>query len=202
MIRSSNTKRGLIWWLEKGACLIMVALVFLQVVIVVYAYTAKPLKSDCIIILGCKVRGQTPSPYLLARVDEGLRLYQEGLAPYIIVSGGKGRGEDISEARWMKDYLVARGVNPSVIITDDRSFSTRENMSYSAWFMQNWGFDNAIIVSNKFHLMRAAYIAEKLGIKTSCSGITLPNEQDFAAEVWRYMREVPAMVQVYWNYGL
>lgn len=71
---------------------------------------ARPSASDCAIVLGCGLYGTAPSPFLMARLDEGARLYREGYANRIIVSGGKGPGEDITEADAMKDYLVERGV--------------------------------------------------------------------------------------------
>jgi uncharacterized SAM-binding protein YcdF (DUF218 family) len=132
-----------------------------------FGRSAKPQKSDCIIILGCQVYGSEPSPFLKSRLDEGLRLFNEGYAGHIIVSGGKGPGEDISEAGAMKNYLEKKGVDPSVIIIEDKSRSTYENIKNSKEKMQQYKFDSGIIVSNKYHLKRASLIAEKEGIQGS-----------------------------------
>jgi uncharacterized SAM-binding protein YcdF (DUF218 family) len=62
--------------------------------------------------------------------------------------------------------------------------------------MKNWGFDSAVVVSNKFHLKRASYLAEREGIKVSCSGFAITRADYWPTEIYGYMREVPGMVAV------
>lgn len=160
-----------------------------------YGNNSKPVKSDCILVLGCQVYGTRPSPFLAARLDEGLRLYKEGYAEYIIVSGGKGKGEDISEAEAMTNYLCDKGIDDSKIILEDKSTSTMSNIENSKIKMDEKGFNSCIIVSNKYHLKRAYLMAKKVGINASTSGVFVQNHKNH--EITGFIREIAAILKFY-----
>jgi uncharacterized SAM-binding protein YcdF (DUF218 family) len=145
----------------------------LEYQIISFALYEKPKKSDVIIVLGCAVYGKTPSPFFKERLDEALRLYKEGYGKYIIVSGGKGPGENISEAEAGKEYLLKNGIPEKIILTDNKSLSTYENLFFSKEIMDKNSLKTAIIISNKFHLKRASVIAKRIGIDASYSGVLL-----------------------------
>ncbi|WP_333887575.1 YdcF family protein [Clostridium sp.] len=166
-----------------------------EVNIIYFGKNAKPEKSDCIIVLGCKVYGSTPSPFLLWRLNEGLELYRKGYGKYIVVSGGKGPGENISEAKAMKNYLVYKGVDSSKIIMEDKSMSTMENLSNSKKVMEEKAFKSAVIVSNEYHLKRASLMAESQGIDGSYSGVFVYLYK--SREITGYIREIPALWKYY-----
>lgn len=168
--------------------------VILGIDIKLFGKNAKPRKSDCIIVLGCSIYGTEPSPFLKGRLQHAEKLYREGYARYIIVSGGQGRGEYISEAEAMKSYLIERGIDSEKIIMEDRSVSTYENLKYSKYEMDEKGFADAIIVSNQFHLKRSSYIAKKMGIDASFSGVYL--KAHINSERKGFIREIPAFVAV------
>jgi uncharacterized SAM-binding protein YcdF (DUF218 family) len=173
---------------------LFVAILVTEFQVIYFGENAKPKRSDCIIVLGCKVSGKTPSAFLKERTNEGLRLYKEGYGSYIIVSGGKGSGEDISEAQAMKSYLIFKGMDSSKIILEDKSSSTLENLTNSKEKMDANGFKTAIIVSNKYHLKRASMIAKWKKIDASYSGVFVPPYKNY--EILGYIREVPAI----WKY--
>jgi uncharacterized SAM-binding protein YcdF (DUF218 family) len=183
----------------KGIGIILMVF-FISMIIVVGGilhgwYSLKPSKSDCIIILGCKVNGTIPSPFLVSRIEEGYRLYSQGQAKYIIASGGQGANEDISEAEAIKRYLLDKGVKKSNILMEDRSTSTWTNLSNSKDIMNKRKFNNAIIISNKFHLKRASFMAKKLGIKASYSGVY--NTTHKFDEFGSFIREILATYKYY-----
>jgi uncharacterized SAM-binding protein YcdF (DUF218 family) len=183
--------------------IIILTLIILGFTLIVYAagviittgIKARPVKSDGILILGCRVYGTIPSPMLKARLDEGLRLYKEGYGKYIIVSGGQGSGEAITEAEAMKNYLVSRGISPESIILEDKSVSTFENLEYSKGKMKEYNIKAVIIVSNKYHLKRASLMASRANIKASYSGIFL--KQHFSNEAYGFGREILALWKYY-----
>lgn len=182
--------------------LVLYGIGVLAVLVIIFAFqviyfgqSAKPEKSDCIIVLGCKVYGSTPSPFLIWRTDEGLRLFKEGYGKYLIVSGGKGEGESISEAEAMKRYLVSKGVDSSKIILEDKSASTMANLINSKSIMEKKNLKTAIIVSNKYHLKRASLMAAGEGIKASYSGVFVKTYK--SDEFVGYLREVPALMKYY-----
>jgi vancomycin permeability regulator SanA len=86
-------------------------IIFIEIDIIIFGIKSKPSKSDCIIVLGCQVKGKSPSLFLQERLNDGIRLYKEGYGKYILVSGGKGAGEDITEASAMKKFFLGEGID-------------------------------------------------------------------------------------------
>lgn len=160
-----------------------------------FGESAKPKKSDCIIVLGCQVYGMTPSPFLAWRTEQAFKLYKEGYGKYIIVSGGKGPGENISEAEAMKRYLLSKGVEASKILIDDKSGSTMANLINSKAIMDKEGLKTAVIVSNKYHLKRASLMAKQQNINGSYSGVFVTPYKYH--EFTGYIREIPALIKYY-----
>ena len=116
---------------------------------------------DCILILGCSVLATgAPSAMLKDRLDRGISLYQAGLAPKIIVSGDHGT-QNYDEVNAMKNYCLEQGVPSEDIFMDHAGFSTYESLYRARDIFQA---DNIIIVSQKYHLYRAEYIASALGL--------------------------------------
>lgn len=169
--------------------------VVLGVIIGAFGITARPKKSDCIIILGCQVRDTTLSQFLKARLDKGIELYNVGFAKYIIVSGGQGPGENISEAEAMKTYLLSNGINEKDILMEEKSSNTMENLQYSKNIMIEMKLDTAIVVSNKYHLKRASIMAKRVGLNASYSGVFV--SKYFFNEVYGFFREIPGIIRLY-----
>ncbi|WP_425274184.1 YdcF family protein [Thermoanaerobacter wiegelii] len=169
--------------------------IILEWQIISFAYNEKPKKSDVIIVLGCAVYGDIPSPFFKARLEEALRLYNEGYGRYIIVSGGKGPGENISEAEAGKGYLLKKGIPEKAILIDDKSFSTYENLQFSKEIMDKKSLKRAVIISNKFHLKRASVIAKRVGIEASFSGVFV--RRYINEEIYGFLREVVALWYIY-----
>lgn len=152
--------------LRLGAGLLVIAglLVFLgaQTLIVSGMTKKAPRQLDCLIVLGAQVRGTRVSRALAQRLDKAEWYLRENPDTYVIVSGGRGSGEDISEAEAMSRYLQAKGVNPKRIILEDRSVNTAQNLTYS-FALLNCAEDRVGVVSNGFHVYRAVHIAKALG---------------------------------------
>lgn len=172
-----------------------IASIYLGASIYRFGWGIKPQKSDCIIVLGCKVKGVEPSPFLKGRLDEGIRLFKEGYGRYIIVSGGKGPGEDITEAEAMGRYLVEKGVAEESIILEDKSKSTLENLKNSKVIMNEKGLRDAVIVSNKFHLKRVSNTVTRLDMAASYSGVFIKEYK--LNEVSSFVREIPALIKYF-----
>jgi uncharacterized SAM-binding protein YcdF (DUF218 family) len=131
--------------------------------------TAEPAPSDTIIVLGAAVWGDRPSPALRERLDGASKLYHEGFAEHIIVTGGVSPGQkrELSEAAMSKKYLVERGIPDKAVILEDQSRNTMENLGNSKQVMAERGFRDAIIVTHGFHAHRAMLMAKKQGIPTT-----------------------------------
>ncbi len=115
-----------------------------------------------------------PSKALQYRLDEAIRYLEENPDTQVIVSGGQGPDEHISEAQGMYDYLVEKGIDPSRITKEDKSVNTFQNLTFSAEFLDEAN-DSVGVVSNNFHVFRAEKIAQKAGY-TDVHGISAKGE--------------------------
>ena len=118
--------------------------------------------ADCILVLGAGVGANgTPSPMLEDRILQGVDLYKLGASGKIIMSGDHGR-DDYDEVNAMKQAAIAKGVASKNIFMDHAGFSTYESLYRARDIFEA---KKIIIVTQKYHLYRALYIAEKLGLK-------------------------------------
>ena len=117
---------------------------------------------DCILVLGCWVKdnGQ-PSSMLYDRLTRGLELYDLGAAPKLLMSGDHGR-VTYDEVASMKQFAVDRGIDSQDVFMDHAGFSTYESLYRARDIFQA---DKILIVTQEYHLYRALYIAEQLGIE-------------------------------------
>ncbi len=122
---------------------------------------------DYIIVLGAKVNGITPSLSLRHRIDSAASYLKENPNVKVIVSGGQGHDEDISEAECMRRELIEKGISPDRIITEDKSTSTDENIAFSLPLMEEGASFG--VVTNNFHVWRAIRIAEKQSGQEVCA---------------------------------
>lgn len=120
--------------------------------------------AEYLIVLGAQVKGTRVSQALSQRLERAEAYLREHEDTIVIVSGGQGQGEDISEAEAMKEWLTGRGIDEGRIRMEDRSVNTSQNIRYSRELMED---PEALagIVSNDFHVFRAAHIAKAQGLK-------------------------------------
>lgn len=140
---------------------------------------------DCIIILGAGIVEGKPSHMLEDRLLEGIKLYQNNISDKIIMSGDHGRKE-YDEVNVMKNYAIQRGVPSENIFMDHAGFSTYESI-YRA--RDIFKARKVVIVTQKYHLYRALYIANQLGIEAYGVGA---DPRQYVGRIYREMREVLA----------
>ena len=143
-------------------------------------------KQDAILVLGCQVKEDgTLSLMLKDRLDKAIELYREGISDKIIVSGDHGtKGYD--EVNAMKNYLIENNIASQDIFMDHAGFSTYESM-YRANYIFN--VKKLVVVTQEYHLYRAVYIGNKLGIET----IGVPAQKvEYYGQTSREIREILA----------
>ena len=140
---------------------------------------------DCILILGAGIWGDKPSPMLQDRLEEGIKLYNEGIAQKIIMSGDHGR-EEYDEVNIMKEYAIEQGVPSEDIFMDHAGFSTYESIYRGK---EIFDADNIVIVTQEYHLYRALYIANKLDI--NAYGVN-SDPRKYSGQTFRELREILA----------
>lgn len=142
-------------------------------------------KADCVLILGAGVKDGKPKPMLRDRLLTGIELYKSGAAKKIIMSGDHGRA-DYDEVNVMRAFALEQGVKAEDIFLDHAGFSTYDSV-YRA--KNIFGAENLIIVSQKYHLYRALYIAKKLDVKAAGVSADL---NTYGGQLKRDIREIIA----------
>lgn len=143
---------------------------------------------DCILVLGAGIRGNNPSPMLEERLLTAEELYRLNLTNKIIVSGDHG-SYDYDEVNVMKNYLLKRAIPSENIFMDHAGFSTYDSI-YRA--KEIFGAKKIVIVTQKYHLYRALYIADELGIEAY--GIS-SNKRKYQNQLKRDIREFVARIK-------
>ena len=115
------------------------------------------------VVLGARVIGKKPSYNLEKRLEKAYNYLEESPDTKAVLSGGRGPGEDISEAQAMYEYLTGRGISGDRLILEDRSVNTDQNLEYSIAKMTG-SKEKVVIISNRFHIYRALGIARKKGL--------------------------------------
>ena len=148
-----------------------------------------------VIVLGCGIRGERVSVGLAKRLNKAYEYHLQNPDAVIIVSGGQGPQEDISEALAMKRYLIEKGVPEDRIIMEDKSTSTITNFKYSHEIMKEKGLpdDSVVFVTNGYHVYRGASYAKAEGLTVTHLGTDI---------IWytipmNYLREMLAVMKMW-----
>ena len=141
-----------------------------------YGQLSVPRHADFVVVLGSGLlHGGRVPPLLASRLDRGRAVYQalaaRGSDPALIVSGGKGSDEQVSEADAMAGYLAARGFPADRIHREDRSANTEENLANSKAIIDRLRPGAAcVIVTSNYHVFRTAMIARRIGVRGQVTG--------------------------------
>lgn len=121
-------------------------------------------REDYIIVLGAGLNGSEPSTVLTNRLDRAIEYMNKNSDATAIVSGGQGRGETVSEAQAMSNYMILHGISDDRILLEDSSTSTYENFLNSKAAADS---GSTVFVTNDFHVLRASQMAELNGLNAS-----------------------------------
>lgn len=150
------------------------------------------------VILGCQINPWGPSVLLQDRLDKALDYLEDHPDMTVVVSGGQGPDEHISEARCMYDYLTEHGVDEEQILLEDRSSNTVENLRYTMELLADEGYDTTadmVVVSNGFHLTRVRMLWSRVcGGDYNLSTLAAPSSH-VPSRLKMYIREPLALVK-------
>ena len=191
-----NKYTKLIYKIYKIIMIIFItSFIFLQVAILMNIYVTKDINNvknvDTMIILGAKVNRDGVSKTLKLRLDKAIEYYNKNKDINIIVSGGQGKDEIMTEALAMKKYLVKSGVDEKNIILENKATTTLENIIFSKEIIEDLNFGNRVlIVTSDYHLLRGRFIASILGIDNEglCSISSL------SSRMYYMIREYPTSI--------
>lgn len=190
MSRSSEPtprkSRPIGWRLVKVAVATVFS-VWLLSLLMVIVYERRDTKrpAHAIVVLGAAQYDGKPSPVLKARVDHAVQLWRQGLAPIVVMTGGRGEGDTTSEAAVERRYAISKGVPPSAILVEGASRSTSETLRNVA-SMLTGDRREVILVSDPFHMFRLALLARRYGLRPRTSPTRTSPISRNRGEFWRY----------------
>ncbi len=144
-------------------------LAFLAFQIYSYSHIQSNLPADAAVVLGAGISGNQPSPTFQERINHAIDLYQSKKVPFIIFTGGQGKGQQFTESDIAKAYAIQKGVPSENILCETKSRTTFENLVKVRKIIDDQGFRHILIVSDPLHMKRAMSMAEGLGIQASSS---------------------------------
>ena len=148
--------------------------------------SAKPVKSDIVVVLGAAQFNGVPTEILQARIDEALTVYRTHLASHIVTVGAGATGDNFTEASSSARSLRAKGVSRSAVISIPVGRDTLASTLAYVAYMKVHHFTSAIIATDPYHCYRAMAMARDLGVSASCA----PSENGPAkieSSKWRYL---------------
>lgn len=203
--RGGNARNRAKKWLAALLLLLGLGLVLfgaLEVVIAIHGRdrVMKDPQPEVMVIFGCQMRRDGPSILLRDRLDTALAYWEEHPDIKIVVTGGKGDDEHVSEAQGMYDYLTAHGVDGENIYMEDRSRNTWENVSFCRPLMENNGMDcmthcRPLLVSSDFHLARILMLWERENPEGWSPATLAAPVSHFPSRVQMFFREPLALVK-------
>jgi vancomycin permeability regulator SanA len=150
-----------------------------------------------VIVFGAKVQDGRPLPFLTGRLDVTAEVVKAGKAKAVLVSGAAG-GTSGNETKAMTDYLVAKGVDPKMVVTDPFGLDTYDTCARA---VRVYGVDHALLVTQSYHLPRAVALCRNLGMRAD--GVAATCDCGFASLVRNRAREllatVAAVPEAIWN---
>jgi uncharacterized SAM-binding protein YcdF (DUF218 family) len=195
------------FWMRPWPMLLLAAagalLVFLGITgsrIVRAAAEVPARKADVIAIFGAAEYAGHPSPVFRARLDHGYELFQKGLAPVVITTGGSAQDPDFSEGGVGKDYLLRRGIPEQAVIAETQGSDTAQSAERVANIMRTNGMHSCIAVSDVYHVFRIRALLEHEGIEVQVA----PRPESRPRHLWdrfaAVMRE--SVSYLAWKAGL
>lgn len=155
--------------------------------------------ADVILVLGAAEYRGRPSPVLRARLDHALELYNRGIAPRVMTTGGAGGDPVFTEGGVGRSYLISHGVPSEAIIVENESESTVESLAMAGEIMQRMGLHSVVVVSDGYHIYRVKKMLLNRGLEVYGSPRPEQHVQPLH-ERWNYVKQ--AIGYMLWRAGL
>lgn len=193
--RARRTRRlkaiGRVVGLVVLAIVIYVVVTFVQVVQAANDEGAVG-SAEAIVVLGAAQYDGRPSPVLQARLDHAAGLYEQGVAPVVVVTGGRQPGDRVTEAQASFGYLRAAGVPEGALLREVQGASTYESLAATARILRDEDITDVVLVSSPYHALRTRLIAEEVGLDAQASTADVESD-DISGMIGNYARETVAV---------
>jgi uncharacterized SAM-binding protein YcdF (DUF218 family) len=142
--------------------------------------------AGAIVVMGAAQYAGRPSPVLRARLDHALALWQRGLAPRVVLTGGTGDGDTTSEAAVSQRYMRRHGVPEAAMLLETQGRTTSESLRGVAALMATQPSARVILVSDPFHMLRLSILARRFGLEPETSPTRTSPISAHWTESWKY----------------
>jgi uncharacterized SAM-binding protein YcdF (DUF218 family) len=150
--------------------------------------------ADAIVVMGAAQYDGRPSPVFQARLDHAIELYHAGIAPSLVVTGGKRAGDRTTEAETARRYAIAHGVPANAILVEDEARTTFESIRAVGRVLRDADLRTAVFVSDRQHMLRVLRMARDAGVDGWGSPTaTSPLEHDAMARIDATIHELGAL---------
>lgn len=163
------TRRRVVWLVAATAAALAAGWGAAVAAVIVVGREDQAGPADAIAVLGAAQYNGRPSPVFRARLDHAAALYHAGLAPVVLVTGGVGRRDTVSEAAVGQRYLAARGVPATAVVALPAGTDTYASLAEVAGWFQGRGSRRVVLVSDAFHLLRLRLLGGRLGLEAATS---------------------------------
>lgn len=182
-----SAPRGSTWLSVIGWLIFSAAVIWAGTLGLIIAAGARPAirRADAILVLGAAQYNGRPSPVLQARLDRGITLYKRKLARRLIVTGGVGKRDTLSEGEVARRYAIRNGVPDSAIMVERQGLTSAESVAAAADLMKSAGLHSALIVSDAYHMLRLELLVRRAGIQPLRAPARTP--LDRSKQHWRFV---------------
>jgi uncharacterized SAM-binding protein YcdF (DUF218 family) len=150
--------------------------------------------ADAIVVMGAAEYDGRPSPVFHARLDHAVSLYRAGLAPLLVVTGGKAAGDRTTEAAVARDFAIGQGVPAASILVEDRGRTTLESLRTVGEMLRDRGARDVLFVSDRTHMLRVLRMARDQGLTSFGSPTTTsPIDADLTSRADATLHELGAL---------
>lgn len=165
---NKKAKQGWLKWAKRFVITLVCVELCLVAFLACYGqFDSCDYTEDAVIVLGAGIRGDRVTVPLAYRLNSAVEYHKKNPDALIVVTGGQGYQETITEAEAMEKYLLRKGVNPDKIIKEEKATSTNENMRFSKEILDEY-FENdysVVVITNNFHIYRGVQIAKIEGFE-------------------------------------
>ena len=163
-----RSKEGCFKWIKNVVIFFICAEMVLVGFIACYGqFDNVKYDEDAVIVLGAGIRGDRVTVPLAYRLNAAVKYHKENPDAVIVLTGGQGYQETVTEAYAMEKYLLRKGVNPDKIIKEEKATSTNENMRFTKALLDEYFNDeySVVVITNNFHIYRGVQIAKNEGFE-------------------------------------
>src|ERR1700682_4551764 len=190
MTRAAKAKRAVKTFRRILTVVVLVSFAFWLIsaaAVLIWSARDEAQPAQAIVVLGAAQYAGKPSPVLRARLDHALELWNRHLASLLILTGGTGSGDTTSEAAVGRKYAKKHGVPDSAILVENEGRTTSESMRAVAGMLEVRGLQRALLVSDRFHMLRLRILARRFGFTPYTSPTRTSPISPNREERWKYM---------------